>query len=156
MELVDAIYFVCTNYPQKDDLSNARLNKILFLADWKAALELGRKITDIDWIYNHHGPYVTEIIGTVHSSEFLEVETTANMYGNRKEVVKIQSAKNIAHLRGDDVRILSEVIAFASKLTFKSLIDFVYSTYPIVTQPKNSVLNLVELANKYKAIPRVA
>ncbi|MEZ5576726.1 MAG: DUF4065 domain-containing protein [Candidatus Competibacteraceae bacterium] len=45
-------------YPHKFELSKARLTKMIYLADWFSSLADGKKLTDIEWLFNHYGPYV--------------------------------------------------------------------------------------------------
>ena len=45
--LTDIIYYLISNYPHKDELSNARVTKMVYLADWHAAVKLGHQLTYI-------------------------------------------------------------------------------------------------------------
>ncbi|MEZ5578109.1 MAG: hypothetical protein R3F40_00950 [Candidatus Competibacteraceae bacterium] len=31
---------------------------MIYLADWFSSLADGKKLTDIEWLFNHYGPYV--------------------------------------------------------------------------------------------------
>ncbi len=37
--LRDIMLYICDKYPQKRDLSNARLTKLIYLSDWKNILK---------------------------------------------------------------------------------------------------------------------
>jgi hypothetical protein len=41
--LGDVMAYLCEHYPHKDDLSKARLTKLVYLADWKSAIERGNR-----------------------------------------------------------------------------------------------------------------
>ncbi len=47
--LKDIIAYYCDRYPHKEELSKARLTKMVYLADWKSAIVHGKQISDIKW-----------------------------------------------------------------------------------------------------------
>lgn len=146
--LIDTIAYVCDNYPHKSDLSKAKLNKIIYLADWKSAMSRGRQITDIDWIFNNYGPYVNDIETAVVFSDYFELKQTLNMFGNKKEViVKISDFEY--EIYDDEKQILDFVINKVTPLNWDTFIKMVYSTYPILKSNRHEHLNLVELATEY-------
>ena len=89
MENIDLIRYIIKNYPKPEELSKARLNKILYLVDWKSAIENEKQITNIKWIFNHYGPYVSEIEEIINSDHRLKIERTTNKYENEKNIVKL-------------------------------------------------------------------
>ena len=59
--------------------------------------------------------------------------------------------KNTQLTLSDNVKhVLDFVIEKTAPLSWDDFIKLVYSTYPIVTQPRYSTLNLVQLASLYK------
>ncbi len=156
MNLLSAISYICAHYPYPDDLSDARLNKTLYLADWKSCIQRGQQVTDLQWKFNHYGPYVDQILQEASANQNIEVLTSNNMYGSKKKVIRLRDKNitlDISHL---DKTILDEVIRISSSLNFKELIDLVYSTYPVMSQPRNSILNLPLLAQKYQSLQQRA
>ena len=63
MELKYIMYYIIKNYPNqlKQELSNARLTKTVYLADWKQAIIKHRQISDIKWYFDNYGPFVNDI-----------------------------------------------------------------------------------------------
>ena len=87
MRIADLVGNILEKYPNKKELSKARLNKIIYLIDWKYMLEYGEQLTDIEWIYNHYGPYVDDIKNAIVEDSRLDIQKTKTIYGNKKNIV---------------------------------------------------------------------
>ena len=142
--------YFCQNYPFKDELSDARLTKMIYLTDWFSSVLVGHQATDIEWVFNHYGPYVKDISELANSSKNFIVKKKLNPYGNNKAV--------IAYV-GEDIdiditskKIINKVIDKTKSMYFNDFIDYVYSTYPIKNNDRYTILNLPELAQQYKAL----
>lgn len=59
--LKDIIYYILEHHPGRASFSNARITKLIYLADWKSCLETGAQITQIDWFFDYYGPFVKDI-----------------------------------------------------------------------------------------------
>lgn len=142
--------YICQSYPFKDELSDARLTKMIYLTDWFSSVLVGHQATDIEWVFNHYGPYVKDISELANSSKNFIVKKKLNPYGNNKAV--------IAYV-GEDIdiditskKIINKVIDKTKSMYFNDFIDYVYSTYPIKNNDRYTILNLPELAQQYKAL----
>lgn len=151
-QLKDVIAYLCSGYPYKQELSKARTTKMIYLADWLSAIKRGIQITDIKWVYDQHGPYVKDVIDVVRDNpQLFSVETSLNMFGEKKELIKlIDSGHSPRNLSDEDVVILDYVIHATAPKSWSEFIKLVYSTYPVIAQSKFASLNLVELAKTYK------
>ena len=132
-KLRDVISYFCENYPHKDELSKARLTKMVYLADWKSAIENDKQLTDIKWVYNHYGPYVNDIAEIAHKDSAFKVTRTRDL-NNREKAV------------------LDHIINTTKTLYWNNFIELVYSTYPIQTVKQFDDLDLPRLAKEYKQI----
>jgi hypothetical protein len=150
-ELKDIIAYYCKEYPHKAELSKARLTKMVYLADWKSAIDRGKQISKIEWIYNHYGPYVDDVANTAQKDPIFNIESTTNMFGGNKEVVRLRSEKYSPSLHDDEKKILNHIISITSDKYWNTFMELVYSTYPILKSDKYSTLDLVALAKEYKA-----
>lgn len=149
-DLVDVMAFLCINYPYPAELSDARLTKMVYLADWFSALASDSQITNIHWYFNHYGPYVRDIYNlAVHSLEFevLEEETT---FGSSKTLIRYVGDPSHIQLTSYAERILNLVIEKTQSLYFNDFIDYVYATYPIQSKERYAYLDLPMLATQYK------
>jgi uncharacterized protein YwgA len=148
--LSDVLVYIFSNYPNPLELSKARIVKMVYLADWKSAIEHGRQITGIRWHFNHYGPYVTEVINTIKSDSRFETTWVSNHFGEPKELISLISQSIDLSLSQETKEILDFVIRKTSVLYWQDFINLIYSTYPIQNSPRYSYLNLVSLAKDYK------
>ncbi len=152
MKIVDLVRYVLKVYPHAKELSKARLNKIIYLIDWKFALEHEKQLTSIEWKFNHYGPYVNIIEETIQNDGRFQIVSTTNFYGNEKNLIEIIDDKNFSDPTEEEQEIIDFIIEKTRKFYWDKFINLVYSTYPIISQEKGSQLNLVELAKEYKNI----
>ncbi|WP_257293431.1 Panacea domain-containing protein [Endozoicomonas sp. YOMI1] len=148
--LQQIIAYLCVNYPHKSELSKARLTKMVYLSDWFSALLDGRQLTNIDWLFNHYGPYVDDVIGAAHNGSGFMVINETTMYGSHKNVISFQGDVSNIQLTDREKVILDAVIDKTKNLCFNDFIDYVYSTYPVKKQERYSNLNLVSLAQQFR------
>ncbi len=156
-ELRDIVAYLCDRYPRPKELSNARLTKMVYLADWKSAIERGEQLTDLSWEFAHYGPYVPDVIRMAHSEEDFEVERGETIYGDQKELVRYKAGSDTLQteypsLEAEEKDLLDFVIRSVEAKSFTEFVKLVYSTYPIVTQERYSKLDLVNLAREYKEV----
>lgn len=151
VSLQSLLAYICEFYPHKRELSDARVTKMVYLADWKSALERGQQITNIQWTFNNFGPYVDDVIRTVSSDPTFEVKLETNVFGQPKKAIKLREGCHYepGTLTPDTTAILDFVIEATKGLYWKGFIDLVYATYPIATQPRYTKLDLVALAKEY-------
>jgi len=147
--LGDVMAYLCERYPHKHELSKARLAKLIYLADWKSAIERGEQMTGTVWFYNYFGPYVDDVAIEAEKDPAFKVRGIRNLYGDPKELIELVRPRKYPSLTEDDKRILDSVIASAARKNWNDFIRLVYSTYPIITQDRFSQLDLAELARRY-------
>ena len=152
--LKDIMLYICKNYPHKNELSNARLTKMIYLADWKNVLKNKEQISDIKWIFNHYGPFVNDVMEEAcNNPQFFCVTSEPNMYGHIKQVINCcnNTENNLDEIFPDDIKNSLDIIIEKTKSkTWNQFIQYVYSTYPVLTSEKGTVLNLIEIEKKYR------
>lgn len=149
-ELRDVLVYLCRQYPHPNELSNARLTKMVYLADWRSALERGVQLTGIEWEFSHYGPYVHDVSRLAHADPAFEVFGTASVYGSQKQLIRVRPDAPAPNLTNEDREILDHVIATTQRLYWDGFMKLVYSTYPVVTQSRYSLLDLPKLAVEYR------
>lgn len=152
MKLEAIIAYFCKYYPYTTELSNSRLTKLVYLADWFSCLLKNKQMTNIIWMFNHYGPYVEDVLKAVENSSILEVHMDFNYYGSPKYLIKLIDSNQCFfenNLDKDDKQVLEFVISKTKSMYYNDFIDYVYSTYPIVTSQRYDVLNLAELSRAY-------
>lgn len=146
------IRYVINNYPHPLELSKARLNKIIYLIDWKSAIENQKQITDTKWLFNHYGPYVNEIESLIRNDHRFYIESTTNLYGKEKNIIRLKSDTNFEEPSKEEQQIIDFIIDKTRKFYWNKFIELVYSTYPIISQERGTYLDLVQLASEYNEI----
>lgn len=151
VQLTDVITYLCERYPNKQDLSNARLTKLIYLADWRSALKRNEKLTDISWIFDQFGPFVYDVKDAAVADPAFVVEDTVNAYGAPKTLIRLAADRDYPTLSSEEQEVLDWVIDKSSEMSWNSFIRLVYSTYPIMSQDRGTALDLVELAQEYRS-----
>ncbi|WP_144180537.1 MULTISPECIES: Panacea domain-containing protein [unclassified Pseudomonas] len=147
--LQNIVAYLCSNYPYKNELSKARLTKLVYLADWFSALLDGEQLTDISWVFNHYGPYVDDVVDSAKGSRSFNIISQENHYGSSKHLVEFCGDDREIDLSDRDVEILDAVIEKTKLMYFNAFIDYVYSTYPVKASDRYAVLDLVSLAKDF-------
>jgi hypothetical protein len=150
-KLRDAIAYICMNLHSDRALSKARLTKLLYLADWKSAVDHGEPISDIEWEFNHFGPYVHDVIDTVQADPHFRVEHKKTTSGDAVDIVRCVGSPSVDQLDEGDRSALDFAIAKARDLPYPEFKRMVYGTFPIISQPRYSKLRLADLARRYKS-----
>lgn len=148
-KLQNIIAYFCIYYPHKGELSKARLTKLVYLADWFSALIDDRQITNIDWLFNHYGPYVDDVVFSASRSPYFSIASEQTMYGSDKHLIGFNGIFDENSLSVREKQILDFVIEKTKHLYFNDFIDYVYSTYPVESRNRYSKLDLVSLAREY-------
>ena len=145
--------YLLKEYPHKSELSASRLTKMLYLADWKNALENGTQMTDTTWHFNHYGPYVDDFIEIAEIDKDIEIVDDITIFGGRKRLVKLLENDQLdLNINPQEKQILDFVIDKTKSKNYEDFITLVYSTYPVISNTKYSDLDLVELAKQYKKL----
>ena len=154
-ELVDVTAYLIANYPEAlgHELSTARLTKLVYLADWHSCLHNGRQITSINWLFNHNGPFVWDVKDACESHpDIFRIKKTENPFGAPKRQFTLINSSFKPKLSPKEQVSLDYVIEATRKLYWADFINLVYSTHPVASSEKYSVLNLVEKAREYLAV----
>lgn len=150
--IMNVIKYILQAYPYKDELSASRLTKMLYLTDWKAALELDSQLTNTVWHFHHYGPYVDDFVKMAKEDSGIKVTSTTTMFGGRKQLFEL-SGENTAPITLEPE--LKEIVDFVINATkdknYEEFIKLVYSTYPVLSSNRYSDLDLVQKAREYKA-----
>jgi len=148
--LREVLAYFCHHYPHKGELSEVRLTGMVYLADWKSAVDRGRKlITSLRWLFDETGPSTPNIMKLIRRDPDFEIRLTGSRFEELTELIFYRGPAPI--LGRPDQDILDFVIDRSSSKTWTELTRLVYSTYPILTQPRHCPLDLESLAKKYRA-----
>ncbi|MDD1793924.1 SocA family protein [Enterovibrio sp. ZSDZ42] len=150
--ILDIIKYILAVYPHKDDLSASRLTKMLYLADWKSAIQNESQLTNAKWYFNHYGPYVDDFVELAKKDKEIDVIKTWTSFGGQKQLFKLKSDYQNKHydLTDQSKEIVNFVIQKTHEKSYEDFIKLVYSTYPIISSSRYDELDLVPKALEYK------
>ena len=152
-KLQDILVYILNKYPYEDDLSNARVTKMVYLSDWISALNFGKVISDIDWYFDSFGPFVHDVEDTAKErSDIFKLVPSVNFYGKKKIKFKLAGKAPDTHLSDTDKKSIDYTIKKTMGLSFNDFIDMVYSTHPVLSSQKFTYLDLLGKAQEYQAL----
>ena len=143
--------YIVNKYPNKSELSKARLTKLVYLADWFSALLDDKQMTDIEWVFNHYGPYVDDVSNIATFDSDFSIIPEKTIYGGDKYVISYSGNDIDSELSDREKAIIDAIIDKTKVMYFNDFIDYVYSTYPVSSNERYSYLDLEFLAKEYKA-----
>ncbi len=149
----DALAYVLKHYPHnaRHELSNARVTKMLYLADWHQILNHRRQVTEIDWYFDNYGPYVNDVrVAAEGNPDIFTVHETRNIFGSPKILLALHKHDVEPNLSDQEKASLDHVIEQTKSMSWDSFIKLVYSTYPITSSDRYSHLDLAQKANEYQ------
>ena len=147
-ELKEILIYILDKYPYKDEMSNARLTKLVYLSDWYHAIHNQEQITAVKWYFDNYGPFVWDIYNAVKEDDVFKVELTNNYYGGEKKLISLDKNVN-ANLTSLEAKSVDRIIEATKTLNWDSFIKLVYSTYPILKSDKYTSLDLVKNAMEF-------
>lgn len=149
-EIRDITAYILSRVPGRRRLSNARLTKMVYLADWKSAIETRKTISNIKWYYDNFGPFVWDVVNTARQNPLLfNVTCSADSDGNRRTFLSLADRRYKARLDRSEAQSVDHIIQVTKDLDWPDFIRLVYSTYPIASRQKFQELDLVALADEY-------
>lgn len=149
--LKDILAYILKVYPYKNDLSNARVTKMVYLADWHQAIKRGHQVSSINWYFDNYGPYVWDVYNEAKdNTELFTCRDSHNLFGEPKIQLGIKDVQFNPQLTAEEKESIDHVIATTKQLNWGAFIRLIYSTFPIMSSERYSRLNLIEKAAAYK------
>jgi hypothetical protein len=147
-------YFL-KHYPHAGEMSNARVTKMVYLCDWRHAIETGQQVSPIQWIFDSYGPFVWDVKKTAEDEPAIfNVDRSLNYYGTPKLILSLRDKEYSPVLTQTEQAAANHVIAATKNLGWDAFIKLVYSTYPIIKCDRYSSLDLPSLAHEYNQYVR--
>ena len=144
-KLQNVMAYIIKKYPDKlaGEMSNARLTKMVYLVDWKNALEQGTQITGIKWYFDNYGPFVSDVENAAKTNpEVFVIDLGSNMYGQPKKTFRLREGQTDIYLSDKEKKSIESVIEETRKLYWKDFIRLVYSTHPVASSDRYTYLDL--------------
>lgn len=149
--LKDILAYLIIHSPVKSALSNARLTKLVYLADWRHAIQRSKQISDIQWVFDNYGPFVWDVKEAAQDNrQLFSIISTENIMGGNKTIIGLQDMSYEPVLTRSEKESLLHTIRKTSHLNWDAFIRLIYSTYPIINSERYARLDLVRLAREYQ------
>ena len=147
----NVVRYLVRHYPESSELNKTKLTKLVYLVDWEMAKRKHRQLTDIEWKFDHFGPFVSDVYDAADEDKELSIVKKQSAFGTTKYIV--QSKNDRERLEYPDLdretqAIIDDVIDKTRNLYWNGFIEYVYDTYPIKHVQKYNHLNLVQLAEE--------
>lgn len=139
-------YFVCAQSVQT--MTRERLIHLLFLSDWKSVLIRGNTIIDVRWVHVPSGPFCEELAEFLSTHPaFRRVFSNAHKAGWHESFALTLSSWG--GLSNSDLLAAEHVLDATSAMASHELRRLVQSTFPIMTTPMNTRIDLCQSAIHY-------
>lgn len=149
-KLTQIIAYIIEKYPHKHELSNARVTKMIYLADWRNAIINKKQISNIHWYFDNYGPFVWDVYNEACSRhDIFSVNNGVNLFGKNKKTFSLKKSVCYDEVLPEEIKTLDKIIESTASLNWNEFIQLVYSTYPIVSSERYSKLNLEEKAIEF-------
>lgn len=146
------IKYILWKYPHKGELSASRVTKMLYLVDWKCAIERNAQLTDANWYFNHYGPYVPDFMEIAEDDDDIVIKNEETMFGGKKRLICLSPRFTPVPLEGYERSLVDFVIEATQTKNYDDFIKLVYSTYPVLTSSRYSKLDLIGSAQSYREV----
>ena len=149
----DIVAYILAKYPKNmsEELSNARVTKMVYLADWRNCLRGKGQISNISWYFDNFGPFVWDIKDAVKSAnDIFSISNLPNAFGAPKTLFALTDESYIPELSSSEKKSIDHIIEVSSKKNWNDFIKLVYSTYPISSSERYSKLDLPSQAKEYQ------
>lgn len=149
--LESLIIYICLYYPYGNELSKARLTKLIYLMDWESCKVSGNQLTNIRWFFHNYGPYVEDVVEEAKRSPYLNVTAEQNFYGERKEIICLTvNSVDYLNLNNYQIATANTVLNETRRMFWNEFISYVYSTPPVVNANRYEILDLVAEAQRLR------
>jgi len=149
--LLDTILYIFEEYRKKDELSTARLVLLVFLIDWKFAIENERQFTETKWTYEQFGPFSKDILILIkNKKDIFKIDIIKKSDGMTTERLTLKS-NSVIEIKNFEAKSAADfILENTYSMTWSEFIQLVFSSYPIISNSKNTQLDLSKDSLRFK------
>jgi hypothetical protein len=136
------ISYLKTAYSGELDVERAILT--VYLIDWRSAIDRGRQLSNIKW----------RIDNVPHPNDAAVILSAFRAPGY--ETNRQTGETNASHLSDEDRALIKSVAEVVARKSWADFIRLIFSTFPVLSQPKLAPVDLVAMADKYNREYRAA
>lgn len=148
--VINILDYLYLQYPNPNQLSISRIMKLLYLIDWRYAITKFEKLTDIEWLQTEYGPFYKSLRAIFNESSNFDVSIKIDDDNKEQIIIVFLNKKENLVTKIETKEVVDFVIEHCKDYTWSELNNLVNSTYGILNTPQGQIINVVELAKKYK------
>lgn len=148
--VINILDYLYLQYPNSNQLSISRVMKLLYLIEWRYAITKFEKLTDVEWMQTEYGPFYKALRGIFNESSNFEVSIKLDDNKNEQTVITFLNKKENLNLKADTKEVVNFVIEHCKDYSWKELNNLVKSTYGVLNTPQGQIIDVVNLARKYR------
>lgn len=148
--VINILDYLYLQYPNSNQLSISRVMKLLYLIEWRYAITKFEKLTDLEWMQTEYGPYYKSLRSIFNESSNFAV--SIKLDDNKKEqiVIIFLNKKENLNLKGETKEVVDFVIDHCKNYSWTELNNLVKSTYGVLHTQQGQIIDVVNLAKKYR------
>ncbi|MDO5105957.1 Panacea domain-containing protein [Capnocytophaga sp.] len=148
--VINILDYLYLKYPNPNQLSISRVMKLLYLIEWRYAITKFEKLTDIEWINTEYGPFYKSLRDIFNESSNFDVKDDIDDNGRKQTMIFFLNRKGDINLKENTKEVINFVIDICKDYSWVELNSLVNSTYGVINTQQEQVINILELAKKYK------
>lgn len=148
--VINILDYLYSQYPNPNQLSISRVMKLLYLIEWRYAITKFQKLTDIEWLQTEYGPFYKSLRLIFDESSNFNVLIKKDDYNKEQIIIDFLNRKENLAAKVETKEVVDFVIAHCKDYNWSELNNLVNSTYGVINTPQGQIINVVELAKKYK------
>ena len=150
--IINILDYLYIQYPNPNQLSISRVMKLLYLIEWRYAITKFDKLTDIEWLHTEFGPFYKSLRLIFDESSNFNVLIKKDDYNKEQVIIEFLDRKENLAAQQETKEVIEFVIDHCKDLSWTDLNILVNSTYGVVNTPQGQIINVLDLAKKYKKI----
>lgn len=148
--VINVLDYLYLQYPNSNQLSISRVMKLMYLIEWRYAITKFEKLTDIEWMHSEYGPFYKTLRSIYNESSNYEVCIKLDEKNREQTVIIFLNKKQNLSLKDDAKKVVDFVIDHCKDYSWIELNNLVKSTYGVLNTPQGQIIDVVNLARKYR------
>lgn len=148
--VINILDYLYLQYPNPNRLSISRVMKLLYLVEWRYAITKFKKLTDIEWLQTQYGPFYKYLRTIFNESSNFDISIKFDEDNKEQIIIEFLNKKENLTIHDEVKEVVDFVIFHCKDYSWNELNNLVNSTYGILNTPQGQIINMVELAKKYR------
>lgn len=148
--VINILDYLYTTYPNSGQLSISRVMKLLYLIEWRFAINKFEKLTDIEWNLSQYGPFYRNLRSIFNESSNFDVSVRFDENNKEQLIIKFLDKKGVENISHDTKEVIDFVVNHCKNYSWSELNNLVNSTYAVLNSKEGQLIDLVKSAKSYR------